>query len=249
MTIKSVIIDDEKYIRNDLKYLLRHYPEIEIISEAGRIDEAETILRTTIPDLVFLDIQLMGGTGFDLIPFIHPNTDIIFITAHDEYAIRAFEVNAVDYILKPVTENRLKTSLERVIPNARHNIKRQAKQFSTTDAVYLKTDTGHQFVDINEIVAIISEGGNYTVVRIKEERYVIVRRTLKEWLKLLPEQVFMRIHRASIINTSHIRSIEKDKKGGSYNVSLDHCREPLQVSRRMQPNLRQFLNNFQQTEG
>ncbi len=114
MTLKALLVDDEPFVREDLRQMLLAHKSIEVICEAGTIAQAKKQLAAGRPDVVFLDIQLRGGTGFDLVPLIHKTTKIIFITAYDEYAVRAFEVNALDYILKPVTPERLAESISRL---------------------------------------------------------------------------------------------------------------------------------------
>ena len=112
MKLKAIIIDDEPFARDDLRYLLSGFADIEIIGEAGRVDEAKKMLSRSRPDVVFLDIELRGGTGFDLVPFIDPKTSVIFITAHDKYAQQALQTGAVGCIPKPVSMDRLTDSLK-----------------------------------------------------------------------------------------------------------------------------------------
>ena len=114
MKRKAIIIDDEPFIRHDLREMLSAHKDIEVAGEAGTIAAAKNLLQSSRFDVVFLDIQLRGGSGFDLVPFVHPSAAIIFITAHDEFAVRAFEINALDYLLKPVTTDRLTESLKRL---------------------------------------------------------------------------------------------------------------------------------------
>ena len=114
MKLKAMIVDDEPFARDDLRHMLACQKEIEVICEAGTIAEAQKQLSEKKLDVVFLDIQLRGGSGFELIPFVNRSTDIIFTTAFDEYAVRAFEINALDYILKPVTAERLCASIDRL---------------------------------------------------------------------------------------------------------------------------------------
>ncbi len=114
MPIKAMIIDDEPFVRDDLKYMLSAHQEIEVAWEAGKIDEAKKILSDNRPDVVFLDIQLRGGSGLDLIPNINPETRVIFVTAHQEDAKQAVETDSVDCIPKPVTAQRLAKTLEKL---------------------------------------------------------------------------------------------------------------------------------------
>ncbi len=116
MTLKTLIVDDEPFVRDDLRHMLGVHETLEVVGEAGTVSGAKKQLLEKDLDVVFLDIQLRGGTGFDLVPFVDETVKIIFITAHDDYAIRAFEVNALDYILKPVTADRLAESVARLSP-------------------------------------------------------------------------------------------------------------------------------------
>jgi two-component system LytT family response regulator len=113
-TKRAVIIDDEPFVREDLRHMLLKHPQVEVVGEAGSITEAAKLLRQTNPDIVFLDIQLRGGSGFDLVPDILPDSDIIFFSAHDEYEEQINQLNALDYLLKPVSAARLAESLSKV---------------------------------------------------------------------------------------------------------------------------------------
>ncbi len=114
MTIKAMIIDDEPFVRDDLRYMLSAHQEIEVVWEAGRMDEAKKILSENRPDVVFLDVQLRGGSGFDLLPDIDPSTHIIFVTGHEESAKLNPYADAIDCISKPVTAGRLADSVEKL---------------------------------------------------------------------------------------------------------------------------------------
>jgi len=114
MTITAIIIDDEPFARDDLRYLLSNFNQVEIIGEAARVDQAREMLTRCRPDVVFLDIELRGGTGFDLMPYIDPQTSTIFITAHAEYAQDALQTSALGCIPKPVSLDRLTDSLRKM---------------------------------------------------------------------------------------------------------------------------------------
>jgi two-component system LytT family response regulator len=111
---KAVIVDDERLARKELSLLLSEYPNIEIVGEAASVSKAQDLIAKLNPDLIFLDIQMPGESGFDLINTISTSAQIIFVTAFDEYAIRAFEINALDYLLKPVNPSRLKEAISRL---------------------------------------------------------------------------------------------------------------------------------------
>ena len=116
--LKCLIIDDDRFMRAALRFMLSEYGEMEIAGEAGSVGEASSLLGSVQPDVVFLDIQLHGGSGFDLVPCIPPRAHIVFFTAYARYAVRAFEVNALDYLLKPVQADRLAATVERLRHNA-----------------------------------------------------------------------------------------------------------------------------------
>lgn len=243
MSLTAVIIDDEKFIREDLKYLLSGNSDIQVINETGDIDEAKELLGSSVPDVVFLDIQLWGGTGFDLVPFISSRTHIVFITAHDEYAVRAFEVNALDYILKPITRKRLETAVEKLksrITGAVQDVEDDSG-YKKTDKIYLKTEAGHQFIPVNKLVAIVAEGGNYSSVSIFDQEKLLVRRTMKDWMNRLPGDLFMQIHRSSIINIAHISEIGKEAGQSRFSVRLTQYPDRLWVSRRMEPEIKSYI--------
>ncbi|MDD2672217.1 MAG: response regulator, partial [Syntrophales bacterium] len=143
ISLKAIIIDDEPLARDDLRGMLAKYPFVKIAGEAADIKESAALLSKTRVDVVFLDVQLRGGSGFDLVPLIPSSAEIVFFTAYDEYAIRAFEVNALDYLLKPVTEERLGASLRRLKDCFRNKVSPSDTLMSLRpdDRMFIKTDT------------------------------------------------------------------------------------------------------------
>jgi two-component system LytT family response regulator len=234
MKLNAMIVDDEPFARDDLRHMLACQKEIKVICEAGTIAEAQKQLSENSLDVIFLDIQLRGGSGFDLVPFVDRSTDIIFTTAYDEYAVRAFEINALDYILKPVTADRLSESMKRLKADKAGQKTPSIKTgpFEPEDCVFVKTDSGQLFISIKEILAISSIGGNYAAVKLKSGENLLTRKTLKAWEKVLPQSVFFRIHRATIVNLRHIDRI-CNQKDGSCVVNLAGLEETFTVSRRM----------------
>jgi two-component system LytT family response regulator len=152
--IKAIIVDDERLARVNLRRLLEPFPEIEIAGEASSCKGAIEMINQYNPQLIFLDIQLSGETGFDLLEIIDNSIKIIFVTAYDEYAIRAFEVNAIDYLLKPVNPERLKVSIERVI--IREKIQKSGpKSYEYSDSIYVHLNNyASRFIKINSITFI-----------------------------------------------------------------------------------------------
>ena len=245
MTLKTMIIDDEPFARADLRQMLRAHENLAVVCEAGTISEAKEQLPANDLDVVFLDIQLRGGTGFDLVPFIDSQTDIIFITAHDEFAIRAFEINALDYILKPVDAARLAKSIDRLV-SGQAEIKaraQSAERMKPADPVFVRTDAGRLFVKLFEITAISSLGGNYTNLHHKNGQAYVCRKTFKLWESILPSSVFIRIHRSTIINKDFIESIATGR-GGSCLVNLSGQLSPFTVSRRMLKKVKVLIDDL-----
>jgi two-component system LytT family response regulator len=230
--VEALIVDDETFARDDLRYLLRAHPEIVIIGEAATVGEAKNLLSRLSPQLIFLDVQLMGGTGFDLVPLVPPSCEIIFFTSHNEFAVRAFEINALDYLLKPVSARRLAESLRRVgsQKGLRQPDPKAAQPVKTDDHIFIRTDRERRFVPVKAISAVTAQGGNYTAVCLYDGNRHLVRRTLAEWEKLLPHPPFLRIHRSHMVNIQRIDCLRR-KKSGSLRLILKDRSEPLAVSR------------------
>jgi two-component system, LytTR family, response regulator len=226
---KSIIVDDEDLARNDLKMLLSKFPAIEVVGEADNITSAVQLIEKTNPNLIFLDIQFPGETGFDLLNKIEIKSKIIFVTAYDEYAIRAFEVNAQDYLLKPVNPQRLAHTLER-IEEDRDLVIEEKRKFSIEDSVFLEVNSKWQFIKITSIIKI-SSSGNYSEISTINGVKGLTTKSLKEWEIRLPESAFIRIHRSTIINIDYIEKVEP-WFNYSYSVHLKGLNEPEVMSRR-----------------
>jgi len=234
--LKAIIVDDERLARVNMRKLLEPYPEIEIAGEAGSCDEAVKLINLHKPRLVFLDIQLSGETGFDLLEIIDNSIKIIFVTAFDEYAIRAFEVNAIDYLLKPVNPERLKASIERLISREKGQ-KSEAKSYEYSDSIFVRLNNySSRFIKISSIT-FIEPVGNYSRIVTIEGKHCLVLKTLKQWQEDLPDNNFVRIHRSSIVNIEHVDHIEK-KSNTRHRAYLKNIPEPLEVSRRYARKLR-----------
>ena len=235
-SIKAIIVDDERLARVNLKKLLEPLMEIEIAGEADSCKSALEMINLHKPQLIFLDIQLSGETGFDLLEMIDNSIKIIFVTAFDEYAIRAFEVNAADYLLKPVNLERLKVSVDRVI-NKESEQKRVAKVYEYSDSIYVWLNNyTSKFIKISSIT-FIEPVGNYSKIVTIEGKHCLVLKTLKQWQEELPVNNFIRIHRSSIINVEHIDHIEKHSNT-HHKAFLKNIPEPLEISRRFASKLK-----------
>lgn len=227
--LRAVIVDDERLARADLRSMLDDLEKVEIVGEAASISDAVDLIGRENPDLVFLDIQMPGESGFDLLDKVDLHAQVVFVTAFDEYAIRAFEVNAADYLLKPVNPDRLKTAIERAERReaAAAGIQRDLRY---EDALLLTFNTHRKFVRINSIVCIQS-AADYTELLTSDGKKGLVRKTMAEWEQRLPTEYFLRVHRTMIANIDFIEKIEK-KDADSYRVCLKGVPTPFPVSRR-----------------
>jgi two-component system LytT family response regulator len=206
--MKAIIVDDERPARSEIKRLLKIHPEIEVIGEANGIREALILTTKLQPDLLFLDIQMPDGTGFDLLEKLTaPIPHIIFTTAHDEYALRAFEVNALDYLLKPIEAKRLNLALKRMqISSSVVESEIATTRFTKTDRVFIRDDDKCLFIPIVEIQLLESEG-NYTRIYTGTQKPLIYR-SLNALEERMPMEIFFRANRSQIINLGHVETME-----------------------------------------
>ncbi len=205
---KAYIIDDESLARYTLKKKLEEFPEIEIIGEANCINDALHDIRQMKPDVLFLDIELSEGTGFDLLNMLEFQGKVIFVTAYNKYAIRAFEINALDYLLKPVSSRRLENAVGRLNQGEHNTIKEEYQKLRSDDRILLMVRNFIYFIKINDIVTI-SSSGDYTSVRSIDNKEYLVSKTMNEWEERLPEQRFCRISRSMIVNFNFVEKTEK----------------------------------------
>ncbi len=228
---RALIIDDEFAAREELRSLLAEHPSVVITGEAGTMNSGRALLSAGDYDLVFLDIQLLGGLGFDLVPFAREEADIVFVSAHDGYAIRAFEVNALDYLLKPATPARLAATLRR-LDDAVTRRSASASPFRTDDLVLLKiAPAGRRFVRAAEIV-LVNSCENYSEVHLAGGHRVLVRRTMKAWEELLPAAHFLRVHRNHIVNLALVARFEPLTEDAAL-LHLNGLTEPVRARRQM----------------
>ena len=238
--INAIIIDDERPARKELIFLLKDIPEIVVIGEADNISSSITLIQELKPDLVFLDIQLSGENGFDLLEKVCVDFKIIFVTAYNEFAIKAFDVNASDYLLKPVDPKRLKLAIKRII-DGKDNNNSDVKVFGYDDSIYLKQNNcTARFEEINTISAITSVG-NHSKVTTSDNRTYVILKTLKQWKTKLPQTHFIRIHRSTIVNLKHIIKID-NYSNTNHQVFLDRIEVPFEVSRNCFKDLKKAYN-------
>ena len=240
---RTIIVDDERLARQKLRSMLAAHPEIQIAGEADSVETAMQLIAQTQPELVFLDIQMPGESGFDLLNRLTQPIRVIFVTAFDEYAIRAFEVNALDYLLKPVNPERLAAALARLseisTPSVESGIKSN-RPLEYDDFLFLPFGAGSRFLKISEIKCV-SAAGSYSEVIAADNQKSLVLKPLNEWEARLPDKHFARIHRATIINIAFVERTEK-WFNYSFQVYLRGISEPFTMSRRYAAKLKEKLH-------
>jgi two-component system, LytTR family, response regulator len=212
--MRALIIDDERLARKELTNLLEEYDQIEIIGEAANADEAIEIINEQNPDLLFLDIQMPGKTGFEMLEMLDEVPKVIFTTAYDEFALKAFEVNALDYLLKPIQPDRLRDSiakLREISRKAKSNDSNE-KKLGLEDQVFVKDGERCWFVSLAN-VRVFESDGNYIKVYFDGNRPMI-HKSLNALDEKLDPRSFFRASRKHIINLSWVESIEPWFNGG-----------------------------------
>jgi two-component system, LytTR family, response regulator len=236
-TCRALIVDDERLAREELRYLLRAHPEVQVAAEARTVKEAAAAVETLRPDLVFLDIQMPRESGFELFERVRLDAAVIFVTAHDEFALRAFDVNALDYLMKPVNPTRLAAALDRLRRPRAPVIAPAAGRLAYEDAVFLNVGQGPRFVKLASLVCILAEG-DYSRLVSSAGSMGLVLKSMKEWEAILPERQFCRIQRSVIINCERVDRFEP-WFNSSYRVYLQHVAEPFTMSRRLAKRFRE----------
>jgi two-component system LytT family response regulator len=240
--MKAIIVDDERLARKELTNLLSAYPEVEIIGEAANADEAIEMIESKRPDLLFLDIQMPGKTGFDLLESIDAAPLVIFTTAYDEYALKAFEVNALDYLLKPIHQDRLKSCLEKVLKEHKTIKEEEHEQaeykLGLKDQVFVKDGDKCWFVKLAD-VRLFESDGNYIKVYFEQNKPMI-HKSLNALDKKLDDRAFFRASRKHIINLSWVESIESWFNGGLL-VKLKNG-DKVEVSRRQASRFKEMMS-------
>ena len=245
--IRAVIIDDEINNQELISNLLKTYADnVQVVGMANSVDTAYKIINEQHPDLIFLDIQMPDGTGFDLLKkFDKINFKIIFVTAHQEYAIEAFKYSALDYILKPLSPSNLLAAVKKMedaISSEELNLKLKtllnniAEPAKNKKKIVLKTMERIYSVDLDDIIRFESDGG-YTKVYLADGKRIMVSKTMKEFDDLLMDTGFLRVHHSHLINMNHLFCFEKAE---GHVVMKDDSIVP--VSNRKKDHLMELLN-------
>jgi two-component system LytT family response regulator len=240
---QALVVDDERLARRELRAMLEasHAAEVRVVGEAESVRVAADLVRVCDADVVFLDVQLDGESGLELLPLIDPSVAVVFVTAFDQYAVRAFEVNALDYLLKPVAPARLAQAIRRLAapndaPPAAAPAAPPAPRLDYRDRLFLRLDDRMGFVTVAEIVSVVADG-DYSVVRLATGRTHRARKSLRDWLARLPENAFARVHRSTVVNLDYVERVE-EWSHFTYRLYLRGSSEPLMMSRRHAMRLR-----------
>ncbi|ACB74402.1 LytR/AlgR family response regulator transcription factor [Opitutus terrae] len=242
--LRALIVDDEPPARDLLRRLLAvHADHVEIVGEARSVADAAEKYQRLRPDLVFLDIQMPREDGFALLPRLGaPAPAVIFVTAYDAFAVRAFEVNAVDYLLKPVAPDRLARALARVaapIATATIAPAPAIAPLHATDTVFLQSDRGIRTATVAAITHIEAEE-NYTRVHLTDGPPVLIRRTMAEWESVLPVDLFVRVERSLLLNRAAIQRVDRISRDVAH-AHVAGRAGPLALARRASLRLRRSL--------
>lgn len=238
--MKTLIIDDERLARKELINLLKQFPEIEIAGECANAEEAKAAIELHQPDLIFLDIQMPGKNGFELLEELDSVPKVIFVTAYDEYALKAFEVNALDYLLKPVEEDRLIDAINKITDAEEEDalpLKKPDGRLGQEDQIFLKDGEKCWFVPLHDIRLFESEG-NYVRVYFNNHKPLILKslNNLEERL----DHTFFRTNRKFIVNLRWVQSVENWFNGGLRLTLKDNTQ--VEVSRRQSARFRELMS-------
>ncbi|RSK47052.1 LytR/AlgR family response regulator transcription factor [Hymenobacter rigui] len=249
--MNALLVDDSRLARTELRHLLQAFPEVTVVGEARHAQEARTLLHELQPDLLFLDIHMPGETGFELLASLETAPHVIFTTAYDEYALQAFEVNALDYLLKPIQENRLTSALSKAraklmvpAPVAVAVAGPEAEEapvapLTEHDQVFVKDGERCWFVRLSDI-RLFEINGSYTQIYFEQHRPLIPR-TLQHLEQRLDPRVFFRANRQQIINLKWVESIEP-WFSNTLKIKLRGGGPEVEVSRQQSARFREMLS-------
>ena len=204
-TFKTIIIDDERLARAEVKRALENYPEFEIVGEANNVDSAIILIDKLNPDILFLDIHMPEKSGFDLLEELTTVPEVVFTTAYDQYAVKAFEMNALDYLVKPLREERFSKTIEKVKAELAKKEEIKVDVLPMHRKIFIKDGEKCFFIPLTEIYFIESIG-NYVRLYFGDQK-AMIKRSLKLLEEKLDATVFFRINRSQIINTHFIKEI------------------------------------------
>ncbi len=233
--MKAIIVEDSRLARKELVRLLQSIPEVEVVAEAEHPDDAKKLIEKHCPDLLFLDIHMPGKNGFELLDELEIKPKVIFTTAYDQYALRSFDYEAVDYLLKPIEMERLKKAIEKLSTYVATD---NQPKLEAQSSVFVKDGDNCWMVKLSDIY-LIQTSGNYSQLFFEREKPLIYK-TLNQLEQRLPNSSFFRANRQQIVNVDHIKKIEI---GVSGNLDLImHQGITIETSRRHSARFKSFLS-------
>ncbi len=238
-TLRALIVDDERPARRWLRQLLHKHPEIVIAGEADGVNSARKLAATERPDIVFLDVQMPPGSGFDVLPALPVDCRVVFVTAHDNFAVKAFEANALDYLLKPVHPERLAETVRRLFVPAKPLAAATEVILGLQDIVPLRDRSIFQMTRVEAIAAIQADGA-YVRILAHGQPSILVLGGIGEWQKRLPEPPFVRLDRSLLINVTHLKETRSHSRDET-DLFLNGCTQPLKLGRTASQRLRRLL--------
>ncbi len=236
--MRCLIVDDERLARASLRAMLEAIPGVEVVGEADRPKRAVAAVQELRPDVMLLDVQMPDGGGFAVLETLDHLPSVVFVTAYDQYALRAFEVNAVDYVLKPVDPERLHQALERAGQQQRDEVARAtAGPLESTDVIWLELGSSGHFRPVQDLV-VIEADCKYSKVLCADGCDYLIRQSLTEWLRRLPEPQFLQVTRSLIINVEQIHSLQFVDRGARLVLGEKH--HPVEIGRAGADRLREW---------
>ncbi len=242
--LRALLADDERLARKRLRKLLLAHPEIEVIGESNSVNSTVAFARQENPDVIFLDIQMPPGCGFDVLPLLAPLPKIVFVTAHDQFAVKAFRANALDYLLKPVhavllaeTVQRLRSLPTMITPRSEDSAGRLRRH----DLVTLRDKGILRIVPACQIASIEAEGA-YSRVLLSGQDPMLLLRPICEWENRLPFPPFIRVDRSLLVNLDLVRAVDVLTRGETH-LRLEGVPEPLILGRAASARLRKQLGD------
>jgi two-component system LytT family response regulator len=240
MTLRAVIVDDERLARDELRHLLGDYADVVVGGEASTLAEARPLVAALDPHVVFLDIQLVGESGFDLTGDLTHDRAIVFVTAHAEHAVHAFDVRALDYLLKPVEAARLAETIAGLRGRTAAGPDASAPRLAYEDRLLLRVAGRHVLLPVSRIICITADG-DYSRVLLADGAELPANKPMREWEARLPDRRFVRVHRSAIVNLSAVTRID-EWSHGSCLLHVAHRAAPIPLSRRYAALLRARLS-------
>lgn len=236
---QAIIVEDQEASRDHLRFLLSERHDVQVLGEAGSVAEAVSLCDDLHPNLIFLDIDLNGEDGFSLLEKLNPVPAIIFVTGFSEYAFRAFSVNAVHYLLKPVDKNQLSDAIERI---HREPPRAQDLPYRADDSLILKWDKQARRVYVANIAGIESDE-NYTTIFLTDGTQHYIRQALSTWEEILPKELFCRADRFILVNLKAVRHLTQ-KSRDKMTFTLEGQDRLFEVGRTGIAKLRRALRHF-----